>query len=304
MKDLSGKTAFVTGGASGIGLGMAKVFAWAGMNVVAADIREDHIAAARDVVADAGLADRVRFLDLDVTDRQAFAAAADEAEAMFGKLHVLCNNAGIGILRKIGRATENDWDWAIDVNLNSMFNGVKAVLPKIRSHGEGGHVVNTASMAGVLQYSQAGIYVTTKFAVVGFSEALRAELAPEGIGVSAFCPGGVRTNIRDSEATRPARYANRDEGPPGGPPPGMSFTDEQREKLAVLTATPEEAGELVLQGIRDNALYIFTAPEFRAGVEERFAAIRRALGEDKVREAVALELIPGLVGSPIYNEAP
>jgi short-subunit dehydrogenase len=158
-------------------------------------------------------------------------------------------------------------------------------------------------MAGMLQYSQAGIYVTTKFAVVGFSEALRAELAPEGIGVSAFCPGGVRTNIRDYEATRPERYAARQDAP-AGPPPRFSFTDEQRAKLASLTATPEEAGELVLQGIRDNALYIFTAPEFRAGVEERFQAIRRALGEDKAREAVALELIPGLVGSPIYNEAP
>lgn len=303
MRDVAGKTAFVTGGASGIGLGMAKVFGWAGMNVVAADIREDHIAAAHDVIADEGLSDRVRFLALDVTDRAAFAAAADEAEAMFGKLHVLCNNAGIGLLKPITRASEADWDWAVDVNLNSMFNGVNAVLPKIRAHGEGGHIVNTASMAGVLQYSQAGVYVTTKFAVVGFSEALRAELAPEGIGVSAFCPGGVRTNIRDYEASRPDRYATEAEAPPS-PPPGFSFTDEQRAQLASLTATPEEAGELALQGIRDNALYIFTAPEFRAGVEERFAAIRRALGEDKAREAVALELIPGLVGSPIYNEAP
>lgn len=303
MKDVSGRTAFVTGGASGIGLGMAKVFAWAGMNVVAADIREDHIAAAHDAIADEGLSDRVRFLRLDVTDREAFGAAAEEAEAMFGKLHVLCNNAGIGLLKPITLASEADWDWAIDVNLNSMFNGVKAVLPKIRAHGEGGHIVNTASMAGVLQYSQAGIYVTTKFAVVGFSEALRAELAPEGIGVSAFCPGGVRTNIRDYEATRPQRYATEIEAP-AGPPPGFSFTEEQRAQLASLTATPEQAGELVLQGIRDNALYIFTAPEFRAGVEERFDAIRRALGEDKAREAVALELIPGLVGSPIYREAP
>ena len=303
MKDLAGKTAFVTGGASGIGLGMAKVFAWAGMNVVAADIREDHIVAAHAIIADEGLSERVRFLRLDVTDRAAFAAAAEEAEAMFGKLHLLCNNAGIGLLKPITKASEADWDWAIDVNLNSMFNGVKAVLPKIRAHGEGGHVVNTASMAGVLQYSQAGIYVTTKFAVVGFSEALRAELAGENIGVSAFCPGGVRTQIRDYEATRPERFATAVETP-AGPPPGFSFTDEQRARLASLTASPEEAAELVLQGIRDNALYIFTAPEFRAGVEERFAAIRRALGEDKAREAVALELIPGLVGSPIYGEAP
>jgi NAD(P)-dependent dehydrogenase (short-subunit alcohol dehydrogenase family) len=303
MKDVAEKTAFVTGGASGIGLGMAKVFGWAGMNVVAADIRDDYIAVARKVITDEGLSERVRFIHLDVTDREAFGAAADEAEAMFGKIHVLCNNAGIGLLKPIGKASEADWDWAIDVNLNSVFNGVKAVLPKIRAHCEGGHIVNTASMAGVLQYSQAGIYVTTKFAVVGFSEALRAELAPEGIGVSAFCPGGVRTNIRDYEATRPDRYAAEAETP-SGPPPGFNFTDEQRARLASLTATPEEAAELVLQGIRDNALYIFTAPEFRAGVEERFESIRRALGEDKAREAVALELIPGLVGSPIYNEAP
>jgi NAD(P)-dependent dehydrogenase (short-subunit alcohol dehydrogenase family) len=303
MKDLAGKTAFVTGGASGIGLGMAKVFAWAGMNVVAADIRDDHIAAAHDTIADEGLSERIRFLALDVTDRAAFAGAADEAEAMFGKLRVLCNNAGIGLLKPITEASEADWDWAIDVNLNSMFNGVKAVLPKIRAHGEGGHVVNTASMAGVLQYSRAGIYVTTKFAVVGFSEALRAELAPEGIGVSAFCPGGVRTNIREYEKTRPERYAAETDAS-SGPAPGSNFTDEQRARLASLSASPEEAAELVLQGIRDNALYIFTAPEFRAGVEERFEAIRRALGDDRAREAVALDLIPGLVGSAIYNEAP
>jgi NAD(P)-dependent dehydrogenase (short-subunit alcohol dehydrogenase family) len=303
MKDVAGRCAFVTGGASGIGLGMAKVFARAGMNVVAADIREDHIAAAQAEIDEAGLSPQVWFIRLDVTDRAAFAAAAAEAEALFGKLHVLCNNAGIGLLKPITKASEADWDWAIDVNLTSMFNGVKAVVPRIRAHGEGGHVVNTASMAGLLQYSQAGVYVTTKFAVVGFSEALRAELAPEGIGVSAFCPGGVRTNIRDYEATRPERYAAEAEVP-SGPPPGFKFSDEDRARLAALTATPEEAGELVLQGVRDNALYIFTAPEFRAGVEERFDAIRRALGEDPEREKTALDLIPGLVGSPIYKEAP
>ena len=301
MREFQGRTAFITGGASGIGLGMATVFARAGMNVVAADIRADHIEQARDEIETAGLSDRVRFLELDVTDRAAFAAAADEAESQFGKLHVLCNNAGIGLLTPITRASEADWDWAIDVNLNSVFNGIQAVLPKIRAHGEGGHVVNTASMAGILQYSQAGIYVTTKFAVVGLSEALRAELAPEGIGVSAFCPGGVRSNIRDYEATRPERYASEEAAPTVRP--AFNLSDEDRTRLAALTATPEQAGELVLQGIRDNALYIFTAPEFRAGVKERFEAIRAALGEDPAREATALELIPGLVGSPIYREA-
>lgn len=303
MRSVQGKTVFITGGASGIGLGMAKAFLQAGMNAVIADIRADHQEAAQAELKELGLASRAHFIALDVMDRAAYARAADEAESAFGRIDVLCNNAGIGILKPIGRASDADWDWAIGVNLTGVFNGVKAILPKIRAHGEGGHIVNTASMGGILQYSQAGLYVTTKFAVVGFSEALRAELAPEGIGVSAFCPGGVRSNIREYEKTRPERFATEAEAP-SGPPPGFKFTDEDRAKLASLTATPEEAGELVLQGIQDNALYIFTAPEFRAGVEERFAAIRRALGEDKAREAVALELIPRLVGSPIYNEAP
>jgi NAD(P)-dependent dehydrogenase (short-subunit alcohol dehydrogenase family) len=303
MRDFRGKTAFITGGASGIGLGMAKVFARAGMKVAIADIREDHLDQARDELAAEGLAEHVHALRLDVTDREAYAAAAEEAERACGKLHVLCNNAGIGILKSLGTASYADWDWAVDVNLNAVFNGIKTVLPKIRAHGEGGHVVNTASMAGVLQYSQAGLYVATKFAVVGLSEALRAELAPEGIGVSAFCPGGVRSNIREYEKTRPMRYKAEPEAP-AGPPPRFNLSETDRERLSTLTASAEEAGELVLKGIRDNALYIFTAPEFRPGVAERFDAIFRALGQDAEREKTALELIPGLVGSPIYREAP
>lgn len=303
MRDVIGKGAFITGGASGIGLGMARVFAQAGMAVVIADVREDHLEQAREGLAAAGLAERIHALRLDVTDREAYAAAAEEAERFCGKLHVLCNNAGIGILKSLGQATHADWDWAVDVNLTAVFNGIKSVLPRIQAHGEGGHVVNTASMAGMLTYSQAGIYVATKFAVVGLSEALRAELAPEGIGVSAFCPGGVRSNIREYEKTRPARFAAEQKAP-AGPPPRFSLTEDDRARLSALTASPDEVGELVLQGIRNNALYIFTAPEFRPGIAERFDAIFRALGHDKERENTALELIPGLVGSLIYREAP
>ncbi len=183
-----------------------------------------------------------------------------------------------------------------------MFNGVHLFLPRIRAHGEGGHIVNTASMAGILQYSGAGVYVATKFAVVGFSEALRAELAPDGIGVSAFCPGGVRSNIREYEKTRPDRFVN--EAAAAAPArPTLSLSDADRERLSRLTASPEQAGEIVLQGVRDNALYIFTAPEFRPGIEDRFDAILRAIGEDKERERIAIELMPNLVGSPIYRES-
>jgi len=306
MRDVTGKTAFITGGASGIGLGMAEAFLTAGMNVVISDIRDDHLEAARAKLAEAGLVRQTSFLSLDVTDRAAYWRAADEAEAAFGRIDVLCNNAGIGILRSLADATHADWDWAVDVNLTGVFNGLKAILPKIRKHGQGGHIVNTASMAGILQYSRAGIYVATKFAVVGLTEALRADLAPEGIGVSAFCPGGVRSNIRDHEKTRPARFSESEDAgsAPPAPSPSLQLSAEDRERLSHLTATPEEAGRLVLQGIRDNALYIFTAPEFRQGVEERFDAIRRALGHDDERERTALDLIPSLVGSPIYREAP
>jgi len=303
MKELKGKTAFITGGASGIGLGMARVFANAGINVIIADLRQDHLEQAQAELSAAGHRERSHFIALDVTDRAAYAAAADEAERAFGKIHILCNNAGIGILRSIGTASWEDWDWAVDVNLNAVFNGVKLLLPRIRAHGEGGHIVNTASMAGILQYSSAGLYVSTKFGVVGLSEALRAELAPEGIGVSAFCPGGVRSNIREYEKTRPARFATGDAPAAPSRPPAFTFSDADKERLSKLSASPEEAGEMVLQGIRDNALYIFTAPEFRAGVRDRFEAILRAIGADEEKERTALELVPNLVGSPIYRQS-
>ena len=304
MKDVAGKTAFVTGGASGIGLGMARTFLGAGMNVVIADVRDDHLEQAEDELA-AEQRDRAYFLRLDVTDRAAYAAAADEVERAFGKIHLLCNNAGIGMLRSIATASWEDWDWTVDVNLNSLFNGVKLMLPKIRSHGEGGHIVNTASMAGMLQYSSAGLYVTTKFAVVGFSEALREELAPEGIGVSAFCPGGVRTNIRDYEGARPERFANKTEpaASEDAPRPSWNLSEEDMKRLAILSNSPEEVGQIVLDGVRSNSLYIFTAAEFRHGIEERFAAILRSLPRSAEREQTALELIPGFVGSPIYKQA-
>ncbi|MGE5722661.1 MAG: SDR family NAD(P)-dependent oxidoreductase [Sphingomonadales bacterium] len=304
MKDVAGKTAFVTGGASGIGLGMAKTLLGAGMNVVIADVRDDHLEQAEDELA-AEQRDRAYFLRLDVTDRVAYAAAADEAERAFGKIHLLCNNAGIGMLRSIATASWEDWDWTVDVNLNALFNGVKLILPKIRSHGEGGHIVNTASMAGILQYSSAGLYVTTKFGVVGFSEALREELAPEGIGVSAFCPGGVRTNIRDYEGARPERFANKAEqaASEDSPRPSWNLSEEDMKRLAILSNSPEEVGRIVLDGIRNNSLYIFTAAEFRHGIEERFAAILRSLPRNAEREQTATELIPGFVSSPIYKQA-
>lgn len=304
MEHVEGKVAFITGGASGIGLGMAKAFVRSGLKVAIADVREDHLAAARvdleRTFHGAATVPSVHFLHLDVTDRPAFARAADEVERVLGPVQVLCNNAGIGILGQIKRASYDDWDWIIDVNLKGVVNGVHIFVPRMLAHGGGGHIVNTASMAGLLTYSTAGLYVTTKFAVVGLSEALRSELARDGIGVSAFCPGGVRTNIREFEKTRPERYATRGYAgaPPVRPPPSAQALAVRRQ----FSADPVEVGEIVLTGIRRNALYIFTQPEFRDGLRERFDAILATLGTpDPKRTAQLREFAPHLAGDPIYS---
>src|ERR1700728_268305 len=201
MQNLPGKTAFVTGGASGIGLGIAKALLGAGMNVVIADIRDDHLQAA---TAELGPPERVLALKLDVTDRAAFARAADAAEARFGKIHLLCNNAGVAVVGPTILATYADWDWVMGVNLGGSINGVVTILPRIRKHGEGGHLVNTASMSGLVPHPGATIYGTSKGASVHMIECMRAELEPQGIICSAFCPGAVQSNIAEAGRTRPA----------------------------------------------------------------------------------------------------
>ena len=156
MKDVEGKVAFITGGASGIGLGMAKVFAGAGMKVVIADIRQDHLNEAMAHFSNTNL--RVHPIKLDVTDRAAMAAAADEAERVYGNVHVVCNNAGINLFAPMDECTYEDWDWVIGVNLGGVINGVRTFVPRIKAHGEGGQIVNTASMASFITGPGAGIY--------------------------------------------------------------------------------------------------------------------------------------------------
>jgi NAD(P)-dependent dehydrogenase (short-subunit alcohol dehydrogenase family) len=303
MDHVEGKVAFITGGASGIGLGMAKVLARAGMKVAIADIRKDHLASAEEYFKRGARGSAappvVQVLELDVTDRSAYARVADEVERVLGPVQVLCNNAGIGITGEIKRASYDDWDWIIDVNLKGVVNGVQTFLPRMLANGQGGHIVNTASMAGLLTYATAGLYITTKFAVVGLSEALRSELSRDGIGVSAFCPGGVRTNIREFEKTRPERYA--ESGYAGAAPVRPAPPAEVLEALREFSADPEEAGEIVLRGIRRNDLYIFTQPEFYEGLRERFDAILATLGRpDPGRAAKLRRIAPHLTGDPIY----
>jgi NAD(P)-dependent dehydrogenase (short-subunit alcohol dehydrogenase family) len=289
VHEVEGRTAFVTGGASGIGLGMATAFAGAGMNVVIADLRPDHIETALDTLA----GNPIHAIELDVTDRDAFTRAADEAESVFGHVHVLCNNAGMGILGPVTDARYDDWDWGLGVLVGGVVNGIQTVLPRMRAHGEGGHVVNTSSMTGVLPIPGAAIYITAKAAVIGLSEALRSELAGEGIGVSAYCPGPVQTNIREGGRIRPERYAD------------SGYTDLERDleerPNSPLWMDPIECGERVLAGIRNDDLYIFTHREFREGAEERFRAMVASFPDEPRNEERAKE-IDFLLSNPIFRD--
>ena len=289
MREVEGRTAFVTGGASGIGLGMATAFRGAGMNVVIADLRRDHIETALKQLGSKG----VHAIELDVTDREGFARAADEAERVFGNVHVLCNNAGVGILGPAADAHYADWDWGLGVLLGGAVNGIQTFLPRLLAHDEGGHIVNTSSMAGVLPVPNSVIYTTAKAALIGMSEVLRSELGAQGIGVSVFCPGPVQTNIGDVGKTRPERYAD------------SGYADFERQlaerETSPLWMDPLECGERVLAGIRDDDLYIFTHREFREGADERFKAMLASFPDEQVNEERA-DAIRFLLGNAIFRE--
>jgi NAD(P)-dependent dehydrogenase (short-subunit alcohol dehydrogenase family) len=205
MKQVEGKVAFITGGASGIGFGMAQVFLQSGMKVIIADILQERLDEAARVLAQSTNRD-YHFIKVDVTDRAAMAAAAAEAERVFGKVHVLCNNAGVYGNLPIETASYEDWDWVLGVNLGGVINGIVSFVPKMIAHGEGGHIVNTSSMAGLIPLpSGGGLYATSKFAVRGLTDSLRLALGAHNIGVSVLCPGMTRTRIMEAEKHRPAQ---------------------------------------------------------------------------------------------------
>jgi len=259
MKNIEGKVAFITGGANGAGFGMAQVFSKNGMKVVIADIRQDSLDRA---MSHFGHNPNVHPIRLDVTDREGFARAADETEKVFGKVHIVCNNAGINLFVPIEECTYNDWDWVMGVNFGGVVNGVQTFVPRIRKHGEGGHIVNTASMAAFLPSALAGIYTASKYGVRGLSEALRLSLYPYNIGVSVFCPGLINSMIYESEKLRPEQLASPEN------------TTRSQQTMNILPEIhkagmdPEEVGEKVLAGIRRNDLYIFSHPEFKDELRE------------------------------------
>jgi NAD(P)-dependent dehydrogenase (short-subunit alcohol dehydrogenase family) len=279
MKDFKGKTAFVTGGASGIGLAMARAFGRQGMNVVIADIEDAPAKAAVERLTSEQI--KAVSVHCDVGERNNLRAAALEAVSAFGKVHVVCNNAGVGAGGEIGKVPERDWDWIVDVNLKSVYYGVETFLPLIRSHGEGGHFVNTASIAGLISGPGMEPYSATKYAVVAMSEGWAVQLAGSNIGMSVLCPGFVRTRIHESARTKQARF--------GGTAGPESFDPDRREMITKAIETgldPDVVGARVVEAVRDNQLYIFTDPRFKDVVEMRFAAIRNVFQQAEESEAL------------------
>ena len=268
MQEFEGRTAFVTGGASGIGLAMAQRFAAEGMRVVIADVEDEALEGA---VADlrARNAD-VLGIKLDVRDRDAWAAAAEEVEAAFGPVHVLCNNAGVGAGGPIEGCTYNDWDWTLDVNVGGVVNGIQTFMERMLANGEPAHIVNTASMAGIGGAPGMAIYSASKFAVVGMSEAMAADLTETPVNVSVLCPGFVKTRILESGRNRPAELENDRV---------REFTPEQEAMAQALMAgalPPEHVAECVIDAMREERFWIFTHPEYEDGIRMRTDAMLAA----------------------------
>jgi NAD(P)-dependent dehydrogenase (short-subunit alcohol dehydrogenase family) len=269
MKDVEGKVVVITGGDSGVGLGIARALADAGMKVVITYRTKSHLDEAMKYLESAG--NRVYAINVDVTDRPGMEKAAVETVQVFGKVHVLVNNAGVALPgdAPLSRATYDDWDWLMGVNLNGVFNGVHTFLPRIQAHGEGGQIITTSSVRGLFAVADAGSYCTSKFAVVGMMEALRAEFVGTNIGASVFLPGLVTSNVMDSTRNRPSNLAAT--GTRIDPKMAAATRNVINDPKFAMSAL--EAGQLLLRGMRNNDLYILTHPEFAQILRDRSEAL-------------------------------
>lgn len=263
MENIEGRVAFVTGAASGIGLGMTRAYLAAGMKVMLADIEQKALDRTMNALRASLPADRsgdVASVIVDVAQRRSVHAAAEATLDTFGKVHVLCNNAGVTSGGLIEDCTEGDWNWVIGVNFLGVVHGCQAFIPHIKRQGEGGHVVNTASMAGVLGAMPAwSPYNSTKFAVVGLSEVIRQEGREGGYGASVLCPGGVATNIFDAPRNRGEQY---------GPQQSTVAQDVSAADIQK-GLDPDIVGRLVLEAILADRFFIFTDPRLGSRVERR-----------------------------------
>jgi NAD(P)-dependent dehydrogenase (short-subunit alcohol dehydrogenase family) len=265
VKDFEGKTAFVTGGASGIGLGMARAFLERGMQVVVADLLQTHL---DDAAAQLRGENRLHLIRLDVADRAAMAAAAEETQRVFGAVHLLCNNVGVSQRNPIDEASYEDWDYVLGVNIGGTVNGLVSFLPGMKAHGQGGHVVNTASMAGMLPVPPfAGIYATSKFAIRGLTASLRLALGPYRIGASVLCPGMTRTRAMTAGDLYREAHLMGDHAP-------------DRRDTIEHGMDPYEVGLRVVEAIERNEPYILPHGEFRDEVAGYFDAMLRAFPKE------------------------
>ncbi len=280
MKDFAGKTAFITGGASGIGYSMAQAFLREGMNVMLSDIEEDALGKAVDRLGATNA--QVRTVVCDVAVREAVNEAAARTIEEFGNVHIVCNNAGVGAGGPFGEIDPADWDWTIAVDQWGVVYGIEAFLPHMKAHGEDGHIINTASMAGMVGLPNMSPYCAAKFAVVAMTETLHSELAETNIGVSVLCPGFVRTRIHESGRTRQSKY--------GGPRERMlEGPDSEEGDVASLVNSgidPDAVAGRVLECIRDDELYIFTHPDTWEWLSERFGRIESAFKSAAVSPAL------------------
>ena len=268
MENLKGKTAVVTGGASGIGRALCLAFAGEGAHVVVADIDEAGMAETAAGVKKAGT--KALTVKTDVTKLDSVRALAERAWAEMGGVHIVCNNAGVAVHGRLESATHRDWEWVLAVNLWGVIHGVEAFVPRMIAQRQPGHVVNTASMAGLIASQGLGVYNTSKYAVVGLSETLHKDLRPHDIGVSILCPMGVSTNIRTSERNRPLDLQN-----PKGP------EDNDWFQLIGRYLEPEDVAGRVLRAVRANRLYVITHEEAREPLRRRFERMDKAFEESR-----------------------
>jgi NAD(P)-dependent dehydrogenase (short-subunit alcohol dehydrogenase family) len=278
MREFKGRTAFITGAASGIGLGLARTFLDRGMNVMMADVEDAALNAALHGLSNHG--NRVASFRCDVSIAEELQAAAARTFETFGNVHILCNNAGVSPAGHVEEIKLPDWDWAIGVNLYGLIHGVRAFLPHMKRHGEPGHIVNTSSMSGLTPKALAGPYGATKFAIVGLSHVLHDELAGTKIGVSVLCPGWTRTNMPDNGRNRPTRFGGAFDYRTD---PVLAERNKRYVEGSLSGLDPLDLAALVVRAIEENEFYIVTQPNRRGDVQARYDEIMHAFDVAEAR---------------------
>lgn len=292
MSTYANTTAIITGGAEGIGLAVARSYGQRGMNIVVTDIDEQQMALGVKELQDQGI--NAIGLPLDVVEPSQWQEVVAKTHSKFGKIHLLLNNAGVsGMPGPIEKIRHNDWRWVIDVNLMGVLYGAEAVVPAIKEHGEGGWMINVASMAGMSGVPYANAYTATKVAVVGMSEAWRAELKKDNILVSVLCPAFVKTRIHLSQRNRQPQYKSAPRPSTEGNKPSASSRNPTFD-LVENGIDPRIVGERVVEAVEAKELYIFTHPMNRAMVQKRSQAI-----DDAFARAQASPLL-----AEVLDEAP